>query len=200
MVHRFHDSGDVGCALHRQVEALLHHAHDRGELPKLIGFRRPQWICLEERNDAVRQVPERPHIVPIEVFPVIVVSAIDEHTATSEEFLQLVQNLHAPFPLNDGKRRLDLPAESVSRIAEDRNAEAAFAVDEADDPLLDSWPFLLIARTRQIVTNHVHTIPRGADMIGTAGYSGIPANSQLHSRRSRREGQQAEAVTRLRSP
>jgi len=37
----------------------------------------------------------------------------------------------------------------------DGTAKAALAVDEADDPLLDSWPFLLIARTRRIVTGHV---------------------------------------------
>jgi hypothetical protein len=37
----------------------------------------------------------------------------------------------------------------------DRDREAAFAIDEADDPLLDTWPFLLIARTGRIVTAHV---------------------------------------------
>ena len=71
----------------------------------------------------------------------------------------------------------------------DRQTEAAFAVDEADDPLLDSWPFLLIARTGRIFTGHVPTIPGGPDMAGTTGYSGVPAYSQLHSRRRRREGQ-----------
>jgi hypothetical protein len=111
---------------------------------------------------------------------VIVVSAIDEYAAAPEELPQLVQYLHAPFSLNDRKRRLNLPTESIGRIPKDRNAEAPFTVDEADDPLLDAWPFLLIARTRRIVTNHVHTIPTGADMIGTAGCSGVPANSQLH--------------------
>ena len=36
-----------------------------------------------------------------------------------------------------------------------RDREAPFAVDEADDPLLDAWPFLLIVRTGRIFTAHV---------------------------------------------
>src|SRR5262249_16805196 len=44
-----------------------------------------------------------------------------------------------------------------------------------------SWPFLLIARTGRIVTD-----PTGSS---TAGYTGVPAHSQLHSMRHRIEGQ-----------
>jgi hypothetical protein len=44
-----------------------------------------------------------------------------------------------------------------------------------------SWPFLLIARTGWIVTG-----PNGPS---TTGFSGVPANSQLHSTRHRIEGQ-----------
>ena len=33
-------------------------------------------------------------------------------------------------------------------------SRSTFAVDEADDPLLDTWPFLLIDRTGRIVTAH----------------------------------------------
>jgi hypothetical protein len=74
-------------------------------------------------------------------------------------------------------------------VPKDRNAEAALAVDEADDPLLETWPFLLIVRTGRIFTSHVPTIRRGCDIGGTVGSSEFPANSQLHSRRHRREGQ-----------
>ena len=45
---------------------------------------------------------------------------------------------------------LDLPAEEAPAIAHDRDRETAFTVDEADDPLLESWPFLLIARTGRL--------------------------------------------------
>jgi hypothetical protein len=37
-------------------------------------------------------------------------------------------------------------------IALNGATEAPFSVDEADDPLLYSWPFLLIARTDRFVT------------------------------------------------
>ena len=54
--------------------------------------------------------------------------------------------------LCDGELVLDLPAESASRVPHHGDRETAFAVDEADDPLLDTWPFLLIARTERIFT------------------------------------------------
>jgi hypothetical protein len=60
--------------------------------------------------------------------------------------------------LGDRELVLDLPAEEAPGIAHDRDREAAFAVDEADDPLLETWPFLLIARTGRIVTAHGRTL------------------------------------------
>ena len=89
-----------------------------------------------------------------EIFPVIVVPAIAADRTTPEEVLQSVQDRHAPRSLNDRELRLDLPAEATRSVPEDRNAEAPFAVDEADDPLHGHWPFLLIVRTGRIVTNH----------------------------------------------
>jgi hypothetical protein len=56
---------------------------------------------------------------------------------------------------------LDLPAESASRVTDHGYREATFAVDEADGPLLDAWPFLLIDRTGRIFTAHVGTLRRG---------------------------------------
>jgi len=38
---------------------------------------------------------------------------------------------------------------------EEHHAEATFTVDKADDPLRETWPFLLIVRTGRIVTAHV---------------------------------------------
>src|SRR5207253_10192629 len=85
---------------------------------------------------------------------VVVVTTITADTTTSEERLQLMQYRHAPFSLDHRELGLDLPAETTRWVPEDRNAEATFAVDEADDPLLESWPFLLIGRTERIVTAH----------------------------------------------
>ena len=56
--------------------------------------------------------------------------------------------------LGDGELVLDLPAEPTPGVAHHRDREAPFAVDEADSPLLDAWPFLLIVRTERIFTAH----------------------------------------------
>jgi hypothetical protein len=53
MVHRLDDLRDLGQALHREVEAPIHHSNDRRELPEVIGFRGSQRMFFEERNDGV---------------------------------------------------------------------------------------------------------------------------------------------------
>jgi hypothetical protein len=84
---------------------------------------------------------------------------------------------------------LDLPAESTTRIPNHRDREATFTVDEADDPLLNTWPFLLIVRTGWIVTVHTTSSHEGVTRMDEyhriLGYSSIwPA--ALHT--SPREG------------
>ena len=103
------------------------------------------------------KVIEGPDVEAVQVLPMVVVPTIPADTATSEETPQLVQNVHTPLSLHQRELRLDLPAEATRWVPEDRNAEASFAVDEADDPLLESWPFLLIGRTGRIVTAHRRT-------------------------------------------
>ncbi len=189
MVHLLGDPRYPAEAHHGQVGALIHHADHVGEAFELTALRRSQWVCLEERKDPVAEFPVRPDLEAVQVFSVIVVSPVEDNTSAAEEPLQLLQNLQAPRSLNHREGRLHLPADPARMVPEDRNAEATLAVDEADDPLLETWPFLLIARTRRILTCHVPTIRRGSDMAGTARYSGFPANSQLHSCRHRHEGQ-----------
>jgi hypothetical protein len=126
-----------------------------------------------------------------EVLSVIVVSPIAVDPPAAEELHEKFQGLDASFALNDREPRLHLPTDPHLRTAMDRTTETAFTVDEADDPSLESWPFLLIARTRRIVTWHAKTLHDATDTPGTAGCSGVPAFSQLHSSRHRDEGQQA---------
>ena len=155
MVHRLCDRRDLAQPLHREVAAELHHADDNSKLLKLIGFRRSQWVRFEKRNDAVHQVGKRSDVETPEILPMVVVPAVDADTAASEEVLQLVQDMHAPLPLHHRELGLDLPSQATRAVPEDRNTEAPLAVDKADDPLLGTWPFLLIARTGRIVTTHV---------------------------------------------
>ncbi len=85
----------------------------------------------------------------------IVVSPVAIDPATPEEVLDHFKNMGAPFALHNYESRLALPAQRHLLISLDCATEAAFTVDEADDPLLESWPFLLIVRTRWIFTNHL---------------------------------------------
>jgi hypothetical protein len=152
MVHGLRDLCDGDQAHSAQVGFALHHAHDLRKLPKLIRLCRSQWISFEERNDVTHQITESSDFVPIQMLPVVVMSPIDEDVTASEELLHIMQNMHTPRSLYDYEDRLYLPAESVRGIAIERHAEAAFTVNETDDPLLESWPFLLIVRTRHVFT------------------------------------------------
>jgi hypothetical protein len=117
------------------VDFLLHHPNDHRKRNKVIGFCRSQWVCLEDRQDAVGQVRKAPDVITPEILPVVVMSDVHIDRPTSEKALQRVQNLHTPRSLDDREFGLDLPAESTRSIPKDWNAEAPFAVYETDDPL-----------------------------------------------------------------
>jgi hypothetical protein len=80
--------------------------------------------------------------------------ALDDRSAT-EEPDELFKGGPRRCGLGYGELMLDLPAEPAPIVAHYRYRETAFAVDEADDPLLETWPFLLIDRTGRIFTPHL---------------------------------------------
>lgn len=121
-------------------------------------------MCFEKRNDRPEKITEGPDAVAVQVFPVVIVTSVATDVAAFEETLQFVQDMHAPRSLDHAEVRLNLPTETTTTVPEDRNTEAAFAVDEADDPLLESWPFLLIGRTDRIVTAHATSLRRACDI------------------------------------
>ena len=90
-------------------------------------------------------------------------------------------------------RRTARPPRSARASASRRSAGADddgyHDVNEPDYPLLDAWPFLLIVRTGRIVTVHFHTLVGRGATDSTAGSTGFPAYSRLHSTRRRVEGQ-----------
>ena len=85
----------------------------------------------------------------------IVASDMTSNLTTVEESLQSMQDIDASLSLDHNEARLDLPTQLRGVVPKERNTEATFAVDEADDPLRETWPFLLIVRTERIVTRHV---------------------------------------------
>ena len=109
----------------------------------------------------------------------VVVSPIAVDPSAIEKVADELESVNASHSLNYCKSWLALPFQRHLAIPLDRAAEAALSVDEADDPLLDSWPFLLIVRTGRIVTAHDPTQSERCDMASTAGFTGVPANSQL---------------------
>jgi hypothetical protein len=152
------------------------------------GFRRSQWVSFEEWNDALAEVRKGPHRPSAHVVPVVVVPAVHTDPTASEEPLQIAQDMRTGRRLDDRELGLDLPTQFRAPLPEDRNGEAALAVDEPDDPLLETWPFLLIDRTGHVVTSPP-TLGTGYDDFGSAGYSVFPANSQLQLRDHSRSGQ-----------
>jgi len=86
-----------------------------------------------------------------------------------------VKHLHALFSLDHCECRLNLPTGTTRVVPKDWNAGAAFAVDEADDPLRETWPFLLIVRTGWLFTIHVCTLGIGCDMNEYHRILGVPS-------------------------
>ena len=160
---------------HRQVESRLHHSKNRRELDELLCFRRSQWISFEERNDSRPEVVLVEHSIHEEILAVVIVPGIAINASALEEVPHQVKDRRASLSLHDSESRLHHPTDSHAWIAVNRQAEAAFSVDKADDPLLDSWPFLLIARTRRIFTGHVSSMSATTDMNRYRGILGVPS-------------------------
>ena len=93
----------------------------------------------------------------------VVVAPVLDDLPAPEHLLEEFERRPRRRRLGDRELVLDLPAEEAPGVAHHRDRETAFAVDEADDPLLEPWPFLLIARTGRVVTGHARTLQRGWD-------------------------------------
>jgi hypothetical protein len=85
MVHCLGDTGDLDQTADRKMSSVIHQGNDIGELVEVVSLRRPQWVLLEERDDRVPEISIALDAIPEYIFPVIVVSAITEHLAASEE-------------------------------------------------------------------------------------------------------------------
>src|SRR5207237_1764662 len=90
-------------------------------------------------------------------------SMLPDDVPAPEHLKEVLERRPRRRGLGDGELVLDLPAEPTPGVGHHRDREASFAVDETDDPLLSTWPFLLIDRTGQIFTAHRHIVPEGYD-------------------------------------
>ncbi len=94
----------------------------------------------------------------------IVVSAVAIDLSAIKMIADHLESMKTSLSLNHREPRLALSSHRHHRITVNRTAKAAFPVDEADDPLLKTWPFLLIVRTDRIFTAHVSTQSLSCDM------------------------------------
>ena len=177
MVHRLDDLSDLHETVEVEMTTLLHELENLNELLEVLALRRPKPVCLEERNDDLIEIAKPPNDVAVQRLAVIIAPSVDVDPATSEVVAQHLQRANAGSALDYDELRLHLPPDRRGRVSMHRHGEAAFAVDEPGYPPCDSQPFLLIVRTRHVVT--IVNITSDVTM-SSAGYSDVPAYSRLH--------------------
>ena len=131
----------------RAVVASSKLTDDRGELLEVRVLRREHGVTLEERNDAFEQVAavtnhedERP-----------ITSAIRPDATATEPRTDELEDLCPVTVLADMELRNELESDATGRVALHRDREASFSVDVTRDVAIQ--PFLLIVRTRHVVTS-----------------------------------------------
>ena len=139
----------------------LHVSQYRSEPLEVEAFRSSQRMFFEERHHSPEQILATLHGEAQENLPMVEWPKAFDHTAAPELLGEELQCRPRGRRLGHRELVLDLPAETATPVAYHRDRKAAFTVDEADDPLLVTWPFLLIARTGRIVTAHMLTLETG---------------------------------------
>ena len=157
-VHCLHDSYDIGEPRSRQVLLRRHHRHAHSKLLEVLLFRRPQRMFLEERDYDSHEVVTPPNGVPVNALPVVIQPPVLDHPTNSEELLQSIQTPDALRALCHDELVEDLVAGPVggsigpASLSHQTKREATFSVHKAKNPAQFDEPFLLIVRTRHIVT------------------------------------------------
>ena len=164
VVHRLRNLRDLDDAFHREVSTELHQLDDPSELLVVLPLRSSQWVLPEERNDSGPEVFEPIDVVSEESLAMVVPPTVSIDPADTEEPNQFLESITTRLPLDDIERRSYLPSESHLVTSIDGAAEAALSIRETHNPSRGREPFLLVFRTRRIVTAHVSTLERGTDM------------------------------------
>ena len=93
----------------------------------------------------------------------IVSPSVSIDFAATEEPNQFLESVTTRLSLDDIKCWSYLPSESHLVTSIDGAAEAALSIYETHNPSCGREPFLLVFRTRRIVTAHVNTLEVGTD-------------------------------------
>src|SRR4051812_19605572 len=171
-VHPFPESKNRGVVLIRQAR-LRQQVDDLAPQREVLRLLADERKPLEERNDAFPVIREAVDL------PVPAAVAGDPHRPAAHRLAKEIER--RPILLRDveGGREPKASMAAAALATDDHEAplsqrEPGQEATERDRYGLDGWPFLLIACTR-----HVFTEPSSSDGTSSAGYSGVPAYSQL---------------------
>ena len=179
-VHRLDDFCDLHQTSDIEMSAVRDHPHAAHELRKVTLLRRPERVSLKERNNRSQKLRSSVHDELGQVLAVVVVAGGDVHPTNAKEALQLLQRRSAANALRHDKSVRDLIPGFVASavrstwLPNEPDGEASLSVHKASDPAKLNQSFLLISCTR-----HVVTVPPTWDDTRSAGYSGLPAYSQM---------------------
>src|SRR5947208_783720 len=101
------------------MSAGAHEGEYAHEARELTGFRRTQWVCLEERHNALRQFSLGADSPPDHGASMVVVPHVGTDATATEVALQLLQHRNALRRLDDDELRLHLPAELRRTVPKD---------------------------------------------------------------------------------
>lgn len=184
-VHRLHDLDDLRQTRLGQMVIAGNEFNAVSELLEVIPLRRTERMLPEERNDPLKQIRSTGHAAPVDVFPVVVGPPVHVHLAHAEELTQFMEALDARRALCHHEVMRDLISGPVAASARsvmlpnESDREASFSVYETSYPATElGQPFLLIVRTRHVVTT---VNVRSDGTVSSAGYSEFPAYSQMRT-------------------
>ena len=184
-VHRFSDLDDLKETVDRPVTVRCNEFDTSCELLEIHLLRAAHRMPAEERNHRLQQLGSLAHDVAKQVLAMVVAPPVRDYLADAEVLTQVVKALDALRPLRDHELVSDLTTEPVAdptrtiMLPDEADGEAPFSVYEAGHPATElDQSFLLVFRTRHVVTT-IHV--RSDVTVSSAGYTGFPANSQMHT-------------------
>jgi hypothetical protein len=100
-IHRLNDL----CDLHETVDGQVSTNSDEldavRELEEVVTLCCPQRIHAKEGNDCPKKVTPPLHVIPIQIFAMVVMPPVDPDTADTEKALQLLQARQAARALHN---------------------------------------------------------------------------------------------------
>jgi hypothetical protein len=121
-------------------------------------------VLIEERDYDFDELREPTNSILQEILTVVVVPSVAVDATDAEELLELLERCRACHTLSHDESMDHLVAGSVAGpsrpigLTNEANGEASFSVYETNDPAGGDQPFLLIARTVQIITAHTKMV------------------------------------------